>query len=60
VLELSLGSLSPYDHYQLEFTPTAGGAWTNLGSPFTPTSTTGTQSVPATGNMGFFRVKYVP
>jgi hypothetical protein len=60
VLELSVGRLSPYDNYQLEFAPTAGGAWTNLSSPFTPTSTTSTQYVPATGNMGFFRVRYVP
>ncbi len=60
VLQLDLGCLSPYDNYQLEFAPVAGGAWTSLGSPFTPSSTTSTQHVNASGNTGFFRVKYVP
>jgi hypothetical protein len=60
VMELDFGSLSPYDNYQLEFTPVAGGAWSNLGIPFTPTSTTSTQYVNVSGNAGFFRVRYVP
>ncbi len=59
VIELDLGDLSPYDNYQLEFCPSAGGAWTNLGNPFTPTATTNTQYVNTVGNVGFFRVKYV-
>jgi hypothetical protein len=59
-MELDLGGLSPYDNYRLEFTPEAGGAWSNLGIPFTPTSATGTQCVNVSGNAGFFRVRYVP
>ena len=60
VMELDFGSLSPYDNYQLEFTPVAGGAWSNLGIPFTPTSAASTQYVNASGSAGFFRVEYAP
>jgi hypothetical protein len=60
VVELNLANLAPYDSYQLEVTPIAGGAWTNLGLPFAPTATTNTQYVSASGNAGFFRVKYLP
>jgi hypothetical protein len=57
---LDLGSLSPYDNYQLEFIPALGGAWSNLGSTFTPPSATSTQYVNVSGSAGFFRVSYVP
>lgn len=60
VMELDLGQLSPYDNYQLEFTPVVGAAWSNLGSTLTPTSTTNTQYVNVSGNGGFFRAMYVP
>jgi hypothetical protein len=60
VIGLELGSLSPYQNYQLEFAPIIGGAWTNLGLPFTPTSTTDTQYLNVIGNSGYFRVSYVP
>ncbi len=60
VVELGFGCLSPYDNYQLDFTPAADGAWSNLGIPFTPTSTTSTQYFNVSGNAGFFRVEYVP
>jgi len=60
VMELDIGNLYPYDNYQLEFAPVAGGAWSNLGIPFTPTSTTDTQHVDAGGDAGFFQVKYLP
>jgi hypothetical protein len=60
VMELDFAGLSPYDNYQLEFTPSGGGSWTNLGTPFTPTSPTSTQYISVSGNEGFFRVKYVP
>jgi hypothetical protein len=59
-MELDLGSLSPYENYQLEFASVIGGAWTNLGIPFTPTSTSYTQYVNVSGNSGYFRVRYVP
>ena len=59
-VELDLGSLSPYDNYQLEFAPVLGGAWSNLGGLFTPTATTSTQYVNVSGNAGFFRVRHVP
>ena len=59
-MELDLGQLSPYDNYQLEFKPVLGAAWSNLGSTFTPTSTTNTQYVNVSGNGGFFRAMYVP
>jgi hypothetical protein len=60
VIELDLGNLSPYDSYQLEFRPGAGGTWTTLGSPFTPTASTDTQYVNTIGAIGFIRVKHVP
>ena len=60
VVKLQLGSLSPYDSYQLEFKAIAEGTWNNLGTPFIPTATTNTQYVSATGSSGFLRVKYVP
>jgi hypothetical protein len=60
VLELGLANLSPYDNYQLQFTPVAGGTWTNLGAAFTPTAATSTQYASAIGGAGFLRVKYVP
>lgn len=59
-IELALGDLSPYDKYQLEFTPDIGAAWSNLGGTFTPTSGTSTQNINVSGNAGFFRVKYLP
>jgi hypothetical protein len=59
-MELDLGQLSPYDNYQLEFTPVVGAAWSKLGSTFTPISTTNTQYVNVSGNAGFFRTTYVP
>lgn len=60
VVELNLGNLAPYDNYQLEFTPVAGGAWTKLGAPFAPTAATTIQYVSAAGDAGFLRVKYLP
>jgi hypothetical protein len=60
VMKLDLGSLSPYDNYQLEFTPIAAGGWSSLGTPFTPTSTTNTQYINVSGAVGFFRARYVP
>jgi hypothetical protein len=59
-MALDLGSLSPYDNYQLEFAPVLGGVWTNFGLPFTPSATTSTQYVNVRGNAGFFRASYVP
>jgi len=59
VIEMNVGNLSPYDRYQLEFSPVVTGAWTNLGLPFVPTATTNTQYAPGVGNAGYFRIKYV-
>ena len=59
-MELDLGSLWPYGNYQLEFSPVAGGVWSNLRLPLTPTSSTSTQYANVSGNAGFFRVEYVP
>lgn len=59
VLKLDLADLSPYDNYQLEFSSNAGGTWSNFGSPFSPIATTTVLNVNASGNIGFFRVKYV-
>ena len=59
-MELDLDSLSPYENYQMEFAPVIGGAWTNLGMPVTPASTTYTQYVDVISNTGYFRVRYVP
>ncbi len=60
VLELNVANLSPYDNYELQFTPAAGVGWTNLGAPFTPSGTTSTQYGNASGKAGFFRVQYMP
>jgi hypothetical protein len=60
IMELDFEGLSPYENYQLQFSPSLGGAWSNLGIPFTPTSTASTEYVSVSGNTGFFRVEYVP
>jgi hypothetical protein len=60
VMKLDFTRLSPYDDYQLEFTPVATGTWTNLGAPFIPTAVTNTQYTSAFGDTGFFRLRYVP
>jgi hypothetical protein len=59
-MQFSLDSLSPYDNYQLEFTPIIGGVSTNLGSPFSSTSTSNTLHLSVSGDAGFFRVVYLP
>ena len=59
-VQLSLGHLSPYDNYQLEFVPALGKVWNNLGPPFASTSSTATQQLISSGNVGLFRVKYMP
>ncbi len=60
VMRLDFTELSPYDHYQLQFSPVAGGAWIDLGAPFIPTAATNAQYANAIGGVGFFRVEYVP
>jgi hypothetical protein len=60
VVELNLGSLAPYDDYQLEFEAVLGGGWTSLGDPLTPTSPTASQYVAVAGNSGFFRLQHLP
>jgi len=60
VIQLNFGNLAPYDKYQIEFSPVAKATWSNVGNPFIPTSANSTQFINATGNEGFFRVKYVP
>ena len=60
VFQVGMGRLSPYDNYQLEFTPIPAGVWTNFALPFIPTTTVSTQDVIVNGQRGLFRVKYVP
>jgi hypothetical protein len=60
VMKLDFTRLSPYDDYQLEFSPVATGTWTNVGAPFVPTAVTNTQYTSAIGDTGFFRLRYVP
>jgi hypothetical protein len=57
-MELDLLNLSPYDNYQVQFTPVLGTAWTNFGSLFTPKSTIDTLEANIVGSAGFFRVQY--
>jgi hypothetical protein len=59
-LALSFTGLSPYDNYQVETAPAIGGGWGSTGTPFTPTSATSTLYVNEVGDVGFYRVKYVP
>jgi hypothetical protein len=56
-MELDLGNLSPFNNYQVQFSPVAGGPWIDLDAPFTPTSTTNTQLLNVSGTVGFFRLK---
>lgn len=60
MMELCLGSLSPYDGYQLELWADSLGSWSNLGVPFVPTSASCTQRVSVSQSSGFFRVRYLP
>ena len=60
VMELSFAGLSPYDNYQLQYSPAVNGSWTDFATPFTCTSSTTTQYVNVSGRIGFLRVKYVP
>ena len=60
VLKMGLSRLSPYDDYQVEFSPVLGGSWSNLAAPFVPTSTTNTQFINVPGMGGFFRAKHLP
>jgi hypothetical protein len=57
---LNFGLLSPYDNYQLQFSPDLSGAWSNLGAPFAPTATTNAYYFNANGPAGFFRLIYLP
>jgi hypothetical protein len=60
LFQLGFGRLSPYDNYQLEFAPIAGGVWSNFALPFVPTATVSTQDVVTSGQTGFFRVRHEP
>lgn len=60
VMQLNLASLSPYDHYQLEYCPAVGMAWTNNVLQFTPTAATNTQFFHPSGPAGYFRLKHAP
>ena len=60
VMRLDFGGLSPYDNYQLELTQVAGGIWSNFHISFTPTSPTDMQLIDPPGELGFFRLRYVP
>ncbi len=59
-MELNLSDLSPYENYQVEFAPAAGGVWSDLGIPFTTPSTMNTQYINVSGSAGCFRVRYAP
>ncbi len=59
VMRLDFDNLSPYDNYQIEFAPVAGGAWNSLGAPFMPTATSNTQDVNVSGAAGLFRAHYL-
>ena len=59
VMELDLANLSPYDNYQLQFTPDIGEAWNSMGGVFSPTDVTNTQYVFVTNSVGFFRLQYL-
>ena len=59
-MALDLGNLWPSGNYQLQFSPVAGGVWSNLGNPFTANSSASTQYLNVSGNAGFFRVEYAP
>ena len=59
VMELDLGSLSPYDNYQLEYAPSPAGPWATS-ILFIPTSVASTQYINVSGNAGFFRALHLP
>ncbi len=54
-------NLSPYDNYQIQFTPALDGAWLSWdGGLFSPTGVTNSQYLFITNGIGFFRLQYVP
>jgi hypothetical protein len=60
VMKLDTGPLTPYDNYQLEFSPIVNGRWSDFGVTFTSTSTTSTQYFNQTNQVGFFRLRHLP
>jgi hypothetical protein len=60
VMEMVLADLSRYDNYQLEFSRSPHGKWSDIDSPFMPTAARLTRRVSVSGDSGFFRVKYLP
>jgi hypothetical protein len=61
VMRLDSANLSPYDNYQIQFTPTLSRAWANWnGGLFRPTDVTTSQYLFITNGVGFFRLQYVP
>ena len=60
VMKLDLSNLSPYDNYQLEFSRSPTGSWTNLGGVFIPTASRSTQYADGPGGSGFFRLVRLP
>ena len=60
VIKLDLSNLSPYDNYQLEFSPVPAGTWANLGAPFIATASKSTQYANGSGGTGFFRLIRLP
>jgi hypothetical protein len=58
--QLNMGSLSPYDNYQLEFTSDLSASWSKFGPPFTTTSATNAYYFDLDGARGFFRLMYLP
>ncbi|MBL9166907.1 MAG: hypothetical protein JNN07_04135 [Verrucomicrobiales bacterium] len=59
-VQLDVTLLSPYDNYRSQFTPLLGGAWIDLGEPFTPTATALSQFQEIVGEGGFYRVIHEP
>jgi hypothetical protein len=60
LLRLRCFNLSPYDNYQLELAPAVGesSVWSSI--KFVPKADTATKDVSPSGDMGFYRLKYVP
>ena len=60
VMRLDASNLTPYNNYQIQFTPALNGTWENWAAGlFSTTTASSTQYLFITNNTGFFQLQYV-
>jgi hypothetical protein len=61
MMQINSIGLSPYDNYQIQFTPNLRTSWSNWNSGlFSPTAVTNLQILFITNSVDFFRLQYLP